>query len=144
MRTAKDDVIVFCSNAPMERQQTLEAMGVRVERLESDKPTGPAWTRVLLENPRPGELPLDLVLKRLAEMDVISVMLESGAQLNSSALAGGHVDKLTLFYAPVFLGGAGVPMTQGSVTGLVIAGTPTITLIGHDLRVDAYLRNPWE
>src|SRR5690348_1874884 len=34
VRTAKDDVLIFCSVAPTERQRTLEAMGVKVERVD--------------------------------------------------------------------------------------------------------------
>ena len=76
-------------------------------------------------------------------MDLLSVMLESGAQLNGSALNGQHVDKLTLFYAPVFLGPSAVPLMHETITGPLICGTPEVTSIGQDVRVDAYLRDPW-
>jgi riboflavin biosynthesis pyrimidine reductase len=70
-------------------------------------------------------------------------MLEAGAQLNGSALAGRHVDKITLFYAPVFLGPGAVPLMQEVVSGAVLMGEPEIETIGQDVRVDAWLRDPW-
>src|SRR6201999_2341267 len=33
VRTAHDDLLIFCSVAPTQRQRTLEALGVRVERV---------------------------------------------------------------------------------------------------------------
>ena len=50
------------------------------------------------------------VIERLGEMQMTSAMVEAGCQLMTSALALQSVDKVSLFYAPVFLGAAGVPM----------------------------------
>jgi diaminohydroxyphosphoribosylaminopyrimidine deaminase/5-amino-6-(5-phosphoribosylamino)uracil reductase len=143
VRTAKEDVMIFCAVAPTERQRTLEAMGIRVERVDPETATAAGQTRRVGDPARRAGVALSQVMKCLAELDILSVMLESGAQLNGSALSGKHVDKLTLFYAPVFLGPGAVPLMQEAISGPVIAGTPMIDSIGQDVRVDAYLRDPW-
>lgn len=144
VRTAKEDVIIFCAVAPTERQRTLEAMGVRVERVDPDT-SGPGIPARRMGDPmRRAGVSLAQVFKRLGELEMLSVMLEAGAQLNGSALIGKHVDKLTLFYAPVFLGPGAVPLMQEVMTGPVLASEPSIQGVGQDVRIDAYLRDPWE
>lgn len=143
VRTAQQDVLIFCTISPTQRQQALEAMGVQVERVEPGDaaPEVPAagWPAGV----RRGGVALDQVLARLGEMSLLSVMLEAGGQLNSSALAGDYVDKLTLFYAPVFLGPGGVPLLQAQIGMRSLSRPPSVATVGQDVRVDAYLRDPW-
>ncbi len=143
VRTAKEDVIIFCSIAPTEHQRALEAMGLRIERVDPETAVAAAPARRAGDPIRRAGVSLSQVLKRLGDLDLTSVMLEAGAQLNGSALTGNHVDKLTLFYAPVFLGPNAVPLMQETVTGPVLVAQPTIEGIGNDVRIDAYLRDPW-
>lgn len=143
VRTAKEDVIIFCSIAPTEHQRALEAMGLRIERVDPETAVAAAPARRVGDPIRRAGVSLSQVLKRLGALDLTSVMLEAGAQLNGSALTGNHVDKLTLFYAPVFLGPSAVPLMQEIVTGPVLVSKPTIEGIGNDVRIDAYLRDPW-
>ena len=56
-------------------------------------------------------------LVRLAEMQITNLLLEGGAEVHTTALNQGLVDKLMLFYAPSFLGQAAVPMLR-SIDGL--------------------------
>ena len=143
VRTAKDDVIIFCAVAPTERQRTLEAMGLRVERVDPETMAPALPTRRAGDAGRRAGVSLSQVLKKLGDLDALSVMLESGAQLNGAALTGNHVDKLTLFYAPVFLGPNAVPLMQETCASPVLAGKPMIESIGQDVRIDAYVRDPW-
>lgn len=143
VRTADEDVIIFCAVAPTERQRALEAMGIRVERVEPETVMPVAAGRRAGDLVRRVGVSLEQVLKRLGEMDLLSVMLEAGAQLNVSALSGGHVDKLTFFYAPVFLGPGGIPLLQEEVPSPAFVRPPVISSVGQDVRVDAYLRDPW-
>jgi diaminohydroxyphosphoribosylaminopyrimidine deaminase / 5-amino-6-(5-phosphoribosylamino)uracil reductase len=143
VRTAKEDVTIFCAVAPTERQRTLEAMGVRVERVDPETAGQNVPVRRMGDPIRRAGVSLSQVFKRLGDLEMLSVMLESGAQLNGSALTGQHVDKLTLFYAPVFLGPGAVPLMQEAIAGTVIAGQPSIQSVGQDVRIDAYLRDPW-
>ena len=143
VRTVQDDVVVFCTAARADRQRGLEAMGVRVERVNAEEaaPATPArrWT----DPGRRGGVSLEQVLRKLGEMNMLNVMMEAGAQLNGSALSGHHVDKVTLFYAPVFLGAAGVPLLQESVAIPPVASPPLVERFGADVRVESYLRDPW-
>jgi diaminohydroxyphosphoribosylaminopyrimidine deaminase/5-amino-6-(5-phosphoribosylamino)uracil reductase len=82
-------------------------------------------------------------MKRLGELEILSAVMEAGGQLNASALSGEFVDRITLFYAPVFLGPDGVPLLQERITKPLLMVPPVIECIDHDVRVDAYLRDPW-
>lgn len=143
VRNAKEDLLIFCTVAPTEKQKTLEAMGVRVERVDPEVIGNGESRRSGESGVRRSGVSLTQVIKRLGAMDLLSVLLESGAQLNGSALSGQHVDKLTLFYAPIFLGPNAVPLMHETITGPLIYGAPAVTSIGQDIRIDAYLRDPW-
>jgi diaminohydroxyphosphoribosylaminopyrimidine deaminase/5-amino-6-(5-phosphoribosylamino)uracil reductase len=146
VRTAQEDLLIFCAVAPTQRQRTLEALGVHVERVDAAEAVADQFatgTGGKSQAVRRSGVSLKCVMKRLGEMDILSAMLEAGGQLNASALSGGHVDKLTLFYAPVFLGPGGVPLLQEPITRSLLPVPPAIECIDQDVRVDAYLRDPW-
>jgi diaminohydroxyphosphoribosylaminopyrimidine deaminase/5-amino-6-(5-phosphoribosylamino)uracil reductase len=129
VRTAQEDVIVFCTTPITERQRALQALGVRVERIEQ----GPVGSRLSLAK----------VLERLGELQITSALLEGGAQINSTALAGQAVDKLCLFYAPVFLGERGLPLVSGVEAWKPRLEHMRIDRFGRDFRLQGYLRDPW-
>ncbi|KPP99548.1 MAG: bifunctional diaminohydroxyphosphoribosylaminopyrimidine deaminase / 5-amino-6-(5-phosphoribosylamino)uracil reductase RibD [Bacteroidetes bacterium HLUCCA01] len=62
-----------------------------------------------------GHADLDLALARLGELDIASVMVESGGTLATALLKQGLVDKVQLFIAPKLLGGG-----KRSILGLGI------------------------
>lgn len=128
VRTANEDVLVFCANAPEARIAILEARGVRVESLSSEGP---------------GRLPLKNVLRRLAEMQMISVMIEAGGQVTTSALHEECIDKLVLYYAPVMLGSDGIPLMEQMKMHRLSASRIATAQFGQDVRWSAYLRDPW-
>ncbi len=129
VRTAQEDVLVFCTIPVSERQRALEALGVQVERIEP----APGSPRVSLKR----------VIERLGEMQMTSAMIEGGCQLMSSAVGVHAVDKVSLFYAPVFLGAAGVPMLSSiELTKPQWVSTSTEQL-GEDFWFKGYLRDPW-
>ncbi len=143
VRTVQDDLLVFCTVARTDRQRGLEAMGVRVERVQAEETVPATEERRWSEPGRRAGVPIHQVLLRLGEMGVLNVMMEAGAQLNSSALTGHHVDKVTLFYAPVFLGIHGVPLLQEAIVPPPMCAPPQVEQFGADLRVECYLRDPW-
>lgn len=142
VRTAQDDLLIFCAVAPTQRQRTLEALGVRVERVDAVQAGEDRFESGSVRAEPSRRVSLPAVLKRLGEMEILSVLMEAGGQLNGAALAAGVVDRLTLFYAPVFLGPAGVPLLHEAFRG-PLPGPPTIECIGQDVRVEADLRDPW-
>lgn len=146
VRTTQKDLLIFCAVAPTQRQRTFEALGVRVERVDSTEMAGDrfgAGPQGRVRSVRNSGVCLNSVMKRLGQMEILSAILEAGGQLNSSALCGSHVDKVTLFYAPVFLGPGAVPLLQEPMARLPLPGLPMVECIDQDVRVDAYLRNPW-
>lgn len=129
VRTAMDDVLVFCTTPISERHRALEALGVKVERIEGAS----GGSRVDLKR----------VLERLGEMQITSAMLEAGSQVNATALSQQLVDKLTLFYAPIFLGPSGVPLTNNAELLKPVLTRTSAQQVGRDFRISGYLRDPW-
>ena len=128
VKTANEDVLVFCTEAPAPRIAALEARGVRVESVRE---------RV------PGRVPLGDVMQRLAEMRMISVMIEAGGQVTASALQDELVDKLVLYYAPVMLGSGGLPLMEKLEMERLEVSRVTTAPFGQDVRWAGYLRDPW-
>lgn len=133
VRTASQDVLVFHTRPAALHAKALEERGIRVERLEPD--------------PMTGRVPMRAVMERLAEMEMISVMLEGGSQINASALAAQIVDKLFLFYAPAIYGDAAVPVVRSLEPNTYFAtrlGSYQLHELGEDFAVEGYIHNPWE
>lgn len=130
VRSVKDDVLVFCTTPIPERQRALEALGIRVERIDAS-----------IGNPR---VSLKRAIERLGEMKMTRVMIEAGSQINNSAFATQAVDKLTLFYAPILLGARGIPFSSGTEQLAPVMLRTAIDQSGPDFRLDAYLRDPWQ
>ena len=99
LETVHDDVVMFTTSTDAARIASLRSRGVRIETLASTE------TRV----------PLREVFSRLGRMHITSVMIEAGTGLNTGALAGGFVDELVQFHAPVVLGAAAVPFTEPAI-----------------------------
>ncbi len=126
VKTAYQDVLIFFSNAEVAAQKALEARGVRLQQIAHRGP----------------RVPLQAALVRLAEMQITSVLLEGGAEVYTSALSQGLVDKLMLFYAPRFLGQAAVPMLS-AVDGLPPIENYSLKQFGQDFALEARLHDPW-
>jgi diaminohydroxyphosphoribosylaminopyrimidine deaminase / 5-amino-6-(5-phosphoribosylamino)uracil reductase len=124
VKTAQQDVLIVFSQARQEARQEFEARGVRLLQLGRDR------------------IPLNDVLEHLAKMKITNLLLEGGTGVHTSALNQGLVDKLTLFYAPKFLGAEAVPMLSSIAAALPIREY-SLKRFGPDFALEAYLRNPW-
>jgi diaminohydroxyphosphoribosylaminopyrimidine deaminase/5-amino-6-(5-phosphoribosylamino)uracil reductase len=134
VKTAKNDVLVFCSFAEEKKKAELEQRGIRVEQL----PLGS----------RDGRPDLKSVAARLGELEITSLIIEGGALVNWAALAAGIVDKVFLYYAPKILAGGGsVPFAGGEGFRRLneAAQVRNISLhrFGEDFAVEGYLREPY-
>ncbi len=118
VESANDDLVIFCAGtASNDKQRALRQRGVRVEAMPVLKPEERASSTVA-DKPtavaqRP-ELDLRAVLKRLGELEVLSVLLESGPGLNAAFLNAGLVDKVVLFFAETELGEASIPFADAA------------------------------
>ena len=104
VESANEDLVVFCArSAPNDRQRALRQRGVVVE-------TAPTLTAAE-RGTSPGKTELDLkaILKRLGEMELLSLLVESGPGLNSAFLTAGLVDKVVLFFSETELGEDAIP-----------------------------------
>jgi diaminohydroxyphosphoribosylaminopyrimidine deaminase/5-amino-6-(5-phosphoribosylamino)uracil reductase len=126
VKTAYQDVLIFFSQAEVATQRALEARGVRLQQIAH----------------RGARIPLQEALVRLAEIQITNVLLEGGAEVYTSALNHGLVDKLKLFYAPTFLGQAAVPMLS-SINGLPAIEKYSLQQFGSDFALEACLHDPW-
>jgi diaminohydroxyphosphoribosylaminopyrimidine deaminase/5-amino-6-(5-phosphoribosylamino)uracil reductase len=91
-----------------------------------------------------GKVNLGVLMKKLGERGIVSVLLEGGAQLNASALRERLVDRLLFFYAPKIAGGAKAPGVIGGegvrrMRDAVQVELVRIRRIGPDLLVEAKL-----
>ncbi len=95
-----------------------------------------------------GGLDVRALLQVLGERyQILNVLCEGGSRLNRALLDGGDsetiADKLCLFYAPMFLGDAGVPLVAGDLPAQLELRRFSMADSGSDFRFEAYLRDPW-
>jgi diaminohydroxyphosphoribosylaminopyrimidine deaminase / 5-amino-6-(5-phosphoribosylamino)uracil reductase len=138
--TASNDLLIFFVNASASAREALEARGVRVERLQ------PSDLQPSKNEPAGGRVSLSGVLQRLASLQITSVLTEGGGEMNAALLNGGNVDKLRIFYAPIFLGPDAVPMMASNPCSHADKGQIkqlAFKKFEDDIAVDAYIRDPW-
>ncbi len=134
VKTANNDVLVFCSFAEEKRKQQLRDQGIQVEQVTSSGPDG-----------RPD---LQAICRRLAEREITSGRIEGGAMVNWAALASGTADKVFFYYSPKILAGTGsVPFAAGAGFRKMSEAAHLKWLrlhrFGEDFAVEGYLRDPY-
>ena len=88
------------------------------------------------------EFDIKHLLKELGSMDMNSVLIEGGADLNSSVVKAGVVDRVVAFISPILIGGAQAPSFVGGQGVLKVKGAMklkdiNVTKIGEDIIVEA-------
>ena len=58
-------------------------------------------------------LSLEIVLRKIADHGLSSLLVEGGSKVHGAFLRGKYVDRVHLFYAPVFAGDQGVSLADG-------------------------------
>ncbi len=134
VKSAKDDVVVFCSFADNTRRRELEQRGIRVEV---------ATHSGMASRPDIGE-----IVQRLGEMQITSMMIEGGSLVNWTAISSDVVDKVWIYYAPLVLGGTGaVSFATGpgfrKLKDAVRVHDVTLHRFGEDFAVEGYVRDPY-
>lgn len=127
----KNDVMVFCSAPDETKKDELESIGIRIECV----PPG-----------ADGRPDIRAVLRRLGELEISSVMIEGGSEVNAAALAAQVVDKVFLYYAPAILGEGSVPFASAGVGRFdetLQVKDLRLHRFGEDFAVEGYLRDPY-
>ncbi|HGJ66805.1 TPA: bifunctional diaminohydroxyphosphoribosylaminopyrimidine deaminase/5-amino-6-(5-phosphoribosylamino)uracil reductase RibD [bacterium] len=68
---------------------------------------------VIIIPEKDGRINIYELMKKLGEMEITSVMIEGGAEVNASALKAGIVDRVVFFIAPKIFGGKDAPSSVG-------------------------------
>jgi diaminohydroxyphosphoribosylaminopyrimidine deaminase/5-amino-6-(5-phosphoribosylamino)uracil reductase len=101
---------------------------------------------VLITKDLKGRVDLRDLAKKLGKMDIMSVLIEGGAEINASALKAGIVDKAVLFIAPMFLTGRDSLSSIGGaspkkLSQAISLSHVTTRLVGQDLMITGYVRH---
>jgi diaminohydroxyphosphoribosylaminopyrimidine deaminase / 5-amino-6-(5-phosphoribosylamino)uracil reductase len=132
VHSAQKDLVIFTTQSPgSPKARALIRAGVEVFRVPA----------------RQGHVELPAVIRELGRRQILSALLEAGAELNGAALEAGIVDKMILFYAPKIMGTGGVPMA--SIASRWFAKSPalqnlTVKPCGPDFVVQGYFRDVYE
>jgi len=130
VRSADKDVLVFTrAKEDSPKARSLRRAGVEIVRL-AGRGSQPAVAEAVAE---------------LGRREILSVLLEAGATLNSAALAAGIVDKMRVFLAPKIAGPAGKIAGATSAPARLRAAQElqnvTIVRFGPDFAIEGYLRD---
>ena len=130
VRSADRDMLVFTRAAETSpKARALRRAGVEVVRL-----------------PGRGAKPdLAQAVAELGRREILSVLLEAGATLNSAALAAGIVDKMRVFYAPKVAGAiarrAGTKSMPTTLEAAKELQNVTMQTFGPDFAIEGYFRD---
>ena len=125
--TADNDVVVFTVSKDEKRIGELRERGVRVEVLPAEA----------------GRVPLGLVLDKLGDDGILTVLTETGTRLNTALLAGGLVDRVHLFVSPQIMGSDAVPAFKGLAQAIRMAAVE-VERYDNDLGLRSLLKDPWK
>jgi diaminohydroxyphosphoribosylaminopyrimidine deaminase/5-amino-6-(5-phosphoribosylamino)uracil reductase len=126
VQTADNDLLVFTrASEKSPKARALRAAGVEIVRL-----------------PGRGRKPdLRAVITELGRREMLSVLVEAGAKLNSAALAAGIVDKMRVFLAPKIAGFHGIAAAKNGFQEPCELQNVTMAQFGVDFAVEGYLHD---
>jgi diaminohydroxyphosphoribosylaminopyrimidine deaminase/5-amino-6-(5-phosphoribosylamino)uracil reductase len=126
VRSADGDVLVFTrakENSPKAR--ALRRAGIEVVPLPG----------------RAALIDLRKVVAELGRREILSVLLEAGATVNSAALEADIVDKMRVFIAPKVAGFSGVAASPFAHQRAKVLSRVTLAQFGPDFAFEGYLRD---
>ncbi len=104
-----------------------------------------AGAEVIVAKSVRGRVDLRDLMKKLGKMDIISVLIEGGAEINASALKSDIVDKVVLFIAPMIMAGKDALCSVGGTSPIKLSHALrlhniTTRFVGQDLMVEGYIK----
>ena len=121
-------IIAVTAKAPQERVQALKDKGVAIMVAGDGE-----------------QVNMDLLMRKLGEMEICSLFVEGGGQVNFSLLKAGLVDKVHAFIAPKLIGGReALTPVEGAgfaeLTEAVELERTTVETIGQDILLTGYVK----
>jgi len=121
-------IIATTELAARDKIEKLEKRGVRILVLDSKK----------------GKVDLKHCLSKLGEMEIMSLMVEGGSQINGSFLDEGLIDKIFLFISPKLIGdreALGIFGGHGKATlkEAIALNELRVRRIGEDILIEGYV-----
>lgn len=108
---------------------------------EKHRPYLEAGCKIVVLPEKDAHIDLNLLMVKLGEMKIDSVLLEGGGTLNWSALQSGIVSKVQGYIAPKLFGGSGKTPVMGlgvdSPNDAFRLNKPTITILGEDILLES-------
>jgi diaminohydroxyphosphoribosylaminopyrimidine deaminase / 5-amino-6-(5-phosphoribosylamino)uracil reductase len=132
LQSAQRDLLIITTQPPdSQKARALARAGAEVIRVPA----------------RRGRVDLRAVIRELGRREILSLLVEGGAELNGAILEAGLVDKMVLFYAPKIMGTGGVPMAR--IPSRWFAKSPALANLklrncGPDFVVEGYFHVPHE
>jgi len=126
VRSADGDVLVFTrAREDSPKARALRRAGVEVARIAG----------------RGAQPSLRATLTELGRREMLSVLLEAGAAINSAALQARIVDKMRVFLAPKVAGFSGIGAVPYGFQGVQELHDLNIERFGVDFAIEGYLRD---
>lgn len=104
-----------------------------------------AGAAVIRTKSRNGRVDLRDLMRRLGKRNIMSVLIEGGAEINASALKAGIVDKVVAFVAPLLMTGTDSLCCIGGESPSRLSQALrlrdlSVKFVGEDLMVEGYVR----
>jgi diaminohydroxyphosphoribosylaminopyrimidine deaminase/5-amino-6-(5-phosphoribosylamino)uracil reductase len=104
-----------------------------------------AGVEVLTVKSAHGRVDLRDLMKKLGKRDIMSMLIEGGAEINASALKAGLVDKVVMFLAPLLMTGRDSLCSIGGSSPARLSQALRLRevsakFVGKDLMIEGYLR----
>lgn len=111
------------------------------ERIEGVRGKG---AEVIVLPEKEGGVDMGRLMLELGKRGIMELMCEGGSSVATSAIRGGIIDKVVLFYAPRFFGGEGLPLFGDiGIKGLKDAirlKEVEVKRLGEDIVVEGYVK----
>ena len=123
-------VVATLEKSDAAKKERLEAQGVQVIGVSADDG---------------GHVDLNILMERLGEMKIDSILLEGGGRLAEGALKAEIVDKVQFYIAPILIGGEGAktPVEGRGIAALSEAWHVSdwkAEMIGDDIKITGYIK----
>ncbi len=139
VRSANHDLLVVSAKSSDD-----SGTSARDRKIAALSAAGVAVEEIAHEGGEIGARPaLPALLKRLGEMQLSSLLVEGGTEMNSSFLGGDLVDRLYLFYAPYFLGSDAQPLLRTASSQARAFEELTLHRFDPDFAIEGRLSDYW-